>query len=111
VNDDVKKRSERMTKEAQAAVAKRGLMQFRADPDVILALYSIATKRKLRISTMLREWVLERLEQERGNAPLNLDITVNKQKVGSISLVAAALSSISHSVQAQRPKKRKSKAG
>jgi len=88
----LKKRSQRMTQEAQVAVAKRGIMQFRAEPNDILALYDLAITRNQRVSTMVREWVMERLEQERGNAPVKLDITINKKRVGSVSLASTLVS-------------------
>ncbi len=99
--DELKIRSNRMTQSAQAAVAKRGIMQFRAEPEDILALYDLATKRKQRVSTMIREWVLERFEQESGNAPVKLDIIVNKEKVGTVSLASAVFKAINE--EAERP--------
>ena len=99
---ELKRRSERMTKEAQAAVAKRGIMQFRIDPEVILAFYDLATKRNQQVSTMIREWVLERLEQERGNTPIKMDITINKEKVGSVSLASAVISVINENMKEQK---------
>jgi hypothetical protein len=109
--EELKRRSERMTKEAQAAVAKRGIMQFRAESQDILALYNLAVKRSQPISTMIREWVLERLEQERGNAPVKLDITVNREKVGSLSFASAALNAINKGIKPHKSKIRTSKAG
>lgn len=79
-------------------------MQFRAEPDDILALYDLAEKRKQRISTMIREWVLERLDQERGNAPVKLDIVVNRQTVGSVSLASTVLDAISERVKPKSTK-------
>ena len=97
--EELKKRSKKMTQEAQLAVAQRGIMQFRAEPEDILALYNLAVKRNQRVSTMIREWVIERLEQERGNAPVKLDITINKEKVGSVSLASAILNTFKDRAQ------------
>jgi hypothetical protein len=108
---ELKKRSALMTKDARAAVANRGIMQFRAEPEDILALYDLAMKRKQRISTMIRGWVLERLELERGNAPLNLDITVNKEKVGSVSLTPEVFDAINGNLRLRKTKAKRSKAG
>ena len=108
---DLKKRSELMTKAAQENVANRGIMQFRAEPEDIAALYKLATKRKQRISTMIREWVLERLELELGNAPLKLDITVNKEKVGSVSLTSEVLDVISGNEKLRKSKAKRTKVG
>ena len=107
--DELKKRSQQMTKEAQAAVAKRGIMQFRADPKDILALYDLALKRNQRVSTMIREWVLERFEQEHGNTPLKMDITVNKEKVGSVSIASAIFNTINKNAKAQQSNTKKPK--
>ncbi len=108
---ELKKRSERMTKDAQALVAKRGIMQFRAEPEDILALYNLAVKRDQRVSTMIREWVLERLEQELGNAPVKLDITVNREKVGSVSLASSLLNAINEGARTHKAKVKRPKAG
>jgi len=108
---ELMRRSERMTMEAQAAVSKRGIMQFRAAQEDISALYNLALKRDQRVSTMVREWVLERLEQERGNAPVKFDITVNKEKVGSVSFGPGVLNAINEDAKVQRHKVRRTKAG
>lgn len=100
--EELKKRSKKMTQEAQLAVAQRGIMQFRAEPEDIMALYNLAIKRNQRVSTMIREWVIERLEQERGNAPVKLDITINKEKVGSVSLASAVLNTFNERTQVQK---------
>ena len=102
----MKKRNQRMTKIAQVAVANRGIMQFRTKPEDILALFDLSVKRGRRVSTMVREWVLERLAQESGNAPVKLDITVNKEKVGSISLASALLNVINDDARSQKSKAR-----
>ena len=88
-----------MTQEAQLAVAQRGVMQFRAEPEDIVELYNLAVQRNQRLSTMIREWVMERLEQERGNASVKLDITINKEIVGSVILASALLNTVTERTQ------------
>lgn len=109
--EELRKRSEQMTKEAQAHVARRGIMQFRAEPQDILSLYDVAVKRNQRVSTMIREWVLERLEQEHGNTPIKLDITVNREKVGSVSLTPVIFDAIDKSRKTGKSRAKRSKAG
>src|SRR5580700_10958456 len=99
---EMKRRNQRMTKIAQVEVAKRGIMQFRTKPEDMLALFDLSIKRGQRVSTMVREWVLERLAQESGNAPIKLDITINKEKVGSVSLASALLNVINDNAKPQK---------
>lgn len=109
--EQLKKRSKQMTEQAQLAVAERGIMQFRADPDDILALYNIALERNQRVSTMVREWVVERLNQERGTAQVKLDITLGKQKVGSVSLASSTFTALAANQPRTKPKTRKKGTG
>ncbi len=56
-------RTERVTKAAQAELAKSGIVQFRVEPAILQRLYDLAHERKIRLSTMLRDWVVEKLDQ------------------------------------------------
>jgi antitoxin component of RelBE/YafQ-DinJ toxin-antitoxin module len=58
-----------MRREARDAVNKRGLVQFRADAKLIDRLYAEAGKLGLPVGTMVRMWVMERLnkQQKRGS--------------------------------------------
>ncbi|SRR5579885_1086033 len=54
-----------MRQAARADVAKRCVLHVRIDEPSILELYAVAASKKQPIGTMIREWLLERLEQER----------------------------------------------
>ncbi len=56
-------RTERVTKAAQAELAKSGIVQFRVEPAILQRLYDMAHDKKVRLSTMLRDWVVEKLDQ------------------------------------------------
>lgn len=107
--EELKRRSEKMTKEARIAVAQRGIMQFRANPKDIEALYSLAMRRNQRVSTMIREWVLDRLQKERGNIPLELNVALGKEKVGSIVLTSSVFNVLEKNRKTVSTKKSSSK--
>lgn len=75
--------------EAARRVADRGVVQFRADADLILRLYTLAEKRKTSVSELLRSWVGERLSLEEQDKPslesrvTNLERTIFPAKTGS----------------------------
>jgi hypothetical protein len=56
-------RTERVTKAAQTELAKSGIVQFRVEPAILQRLYDLAHEKKIRLSTMLRDWVVEKLNQ------------------------------------------------
>lgn len=56
-------RTERVTKAAQAELAKSGIVQFRVERAILQRLYDLAHERKIRLSTMLCDWVVEKLDQ------------------------------------------------
>jgi hypothetical protein len=56
-------RTERVTKAAQAELAKSGIVQFRVEPALLQRLYDLAHDKKIRLSAMLRNWVVEKLDQ------------------------------------------------
>jgi hypothetical protein len=65
---ELQKRKTAMAARAKAEIAKSGIVQFRFEPANILKLYEASAKCKKPVGTMVREWVLERLQQEHGGA-------------------------------------------
>jgi hypothetical protein len=61
---ELAKRKKSMTARAREEVAKTEVVQFRVDTDSIEKLYNQATKAKMPLGTMVRQWVLERLTVE-----------------------------------------------
>lgn len=62
------KRKAEMAARSRAEVAKTEIVQFRLDADNITRPYEFATELKKPVGTMVREWLLERIEAERGNS-------------------------------------------
>jgi hypothetical protein len=56
--------SKQIRDEALGAVAKRGVIQFRLDPNNIKLLYKLAGQNRKPVGRMVREWVLEKLTQK-----------------------------------------------
>lgn len=58
------KRIEKIRSEATERVNKDALVQFRIEPKIMARLYTEANKLGLPVGTMVRMWVLERLNQK-----------------------------------------------
>jgi hypothetical protein len=58
------KRIEKIRKEATERVNKEALVQFRIEPQIMDRLHAEANKLGLPVGTMVRMWVLERLNQK-----------------------------------------------
>jgi antitoxin component of RelBE/YafQ-DinJ toxin-antitoxin module len=58
------KRVEKIRKEASERVNKDALVQFRIEPQLMDKLYVEANKLGLPVGTMVRMWVMERLNQK-----------------------------------------------
>lgn len=59
-----KKRIKNIRKEATVRVNKEALVQFRIEPEVMDRLYEEANKIGLPVGTMVRMWVMERLNEK-----------------------------------------------
>lgn len=59
-----KKRIEKIRKEATIRVNKEALVQFRIEPEIMDRLYEEANKLGLPVGTMVRMWVMERLNEK-----------------------------------------------
>ena len=65
----LQQRMSKLTAAARAEVAKTEVMHFRLDPQSIERLYGLAGQKRKPVGAMVREWVLERMEQELSSAP------------------------------------------
>ena len=63
----INKALKEMKQAARQDIAKRCILHFRIDEASILELYEIAGIKKQPIGALLREWMLERLDEEKGN--------------------------------------------
>lgn len=64
--DEIEKRRNRVREAALESIASRGQFNFRLDGNDIKRLYALAKKNKRPVSSMVREWTLDRLEKEEG---------------------------------------------
>jgi hypothetical protein len=53
-----------MAARSRESIAKKELVQFRLDADKIVDLYEIAADKGMLMGTMLRQWVIERMDDE-----------------------------------------------
>ncbi len=65
-SNEKEKRHQKVREAALESIAKRGQFNFRLEGSDIKRLYSISKKKKRPVSSMVREWVLDRLEKEEG---------------------------------------------
>jgi hypothetical protein len=63
--NELKKRKEATKRAAKADLLKSGIVQFRIELDLLDELYKLAESRRMRMGGMVRQWVLERLNDER----------------------------------------------
>lgn len=64
ISPRMKKMLEKGRAEARKRVVDRGIVQFRADPEMMQELLEISENRRVPLGTMLREWIGYRLRQE-----------------------------------------------
>jgi hypothetical protein len=57
----VQKAHEDLQTDARQRIAERGILQFRADPETVLAVMDAADKQKVPVGALLRQWVQEKL--------------------------------------------------
>lgn len=62
---ELKRRKEATKQAAKADLLKSGIVQFRLELDLLRELYELAETRRMRMGGMVRQWVLERLNDER----------------------------------------------
>lgn len=59
--EELKKARRNLRDEARQRVADRGILQFRADKETVLAVMDAADKLQMPVGSLLRQWVQERL--------------------------------------------------
>ncbi|HEY9785213.1 MAG TPA: hypothetical protein V6D17_07415 [Candidatus Obscuribacterales bacterium] len=64
LSPDLEKRMSELEEVALNELARRGMLHFRMDVDDTLRLYKIAARNRKHVDDMIREWVLERLQEE-----------------------------------------------
>jgi hypothetical protein len=61
---ELKKAHKDLQIDARQRVAERGVLQFRADKETILAILDAADRRKMPVGALLREWIQNKLVLE-----------------------------------------------
>ncbi len=62
--EQLQKRKAELKKLVHAEITKREVMQFRLEPENIDKLYQIALKQRIAVGTLVREWIIERINAE-----------------------------------------------
>jgi hypothetical protein len=62
--DELNKAHGELRNDARQRIADRGILQFRADNETVLAVLDAADKHKMPVSTLLRQWIQEKLMLE-----------------------------------------------
>lgn len=64
----LEKAHKELNSDARKRIAERGILQFRADEETILAVMTAADKAKMPVGAILRQWVQEKLQIENARA-------------------------------------------
>ncbi len=75
-----RKRLEKARKEARQRVIERGIVQFRADEELMDQLLQIADYKKVPVGTLVRQWIAPIVSQEFINVPVK-EITLPDGRV------------------------------
>lgn len=62
--EQLKRRKAELKKIVHAEIIKREVMQFRLEPENIEKLYRIAAQKRKPVGTLVREWIVERINLE-----------------------------------------------
>ncbi len=62
--EELKKRKAELKKIVHAEIIKREVMQFRLEPENIDRLYRIAAQKRKPAGTLVREWIIDRIDDE-----------------------------------------------
>jgi hypothetical protein len=75
--EEIEKRGRRMQKEALKSVAKTEQLNLRMEAINIERLYILARKKKTPVGTLVREWIVERLDLEDSPAHYDAQLFTN----------------------------------
>src|SRR5271163_3619268 len=99
ISPRMRKMLEKGRDEARRRVIERGIIQFRADPELMAALLEISEHRRIPLGTIIRNWVAERLESERTEEPtVNIVSLAEKISAAVITGLQAAQVALPHRV-------------
>jgi hypothetical protein len=73
--------------DARKRIAERGILQFRADPETVLAVLAAADKQKMPVGALLRVWVQEKLALDSPatkTSDLGQRVTILEQEVTTL---------------------------
>jgi hypothetical protein len=72
--------------EARKRILDRGKIEFRVEPELISNILDLAIKKNLPIGPMVREWVYERLQQEKNKSRIS-QLDVIEEKIDQLAAV------------------------
>jgi len=81
--EEIEKRGRRMQQEALKSVAKTEQLNIRMDESNIVRLYDLARIKRKPVGTMVREWIVERLDCEE-QAPSSADESIVVEFTGQM---------------------------
>lgn len=58
----------KLQQDARQRILERGKIEFRVEPDLMVAVLDLAQERKMPVGPMIRQWVSERIVQETKNS-------------------------------------------
>jgi hypothetical protein len=68
-SERISKALSEMKQAVRADVIKRQVLHFRIDESNIAQIYEVAARKKEPVGSMIRQWVIERLQQEQSPTP------------------------------------------
>lgn len=74
-----RRRLQHLKQECRRRVVERGIVQFRADAELIEQLLQISDQKKVPVGTLVRQWLVPIIRQEIVNVPVN-EIKLKKGK-------------------------------
>jgi hypothetical protein len=102
---ELKKRKAALSSLARQQLAKTEIMRFRLEPDNIINLYKLAEKKKVHVSTMVRNWVLEcmKLELAAPSSPKRSTKHTNTTDSNLLNDIMVRLDRLETAIHSQKP--------
>ncbi len=72
-------RREKTMRAAQKELAKSGNLQIRIEEPILARVYELANKKGIRYTTMVRDWIVEKLDQEASSGGSSTEILLMQQ--------------------------------
>ena len=80
---------QKLQADARQRILDRGKIEFRAEPELISNILDLAIKKNLPVGPMVREWIYERLQQEKNKSRIS-QLDVIEEKIDQLAAVVGA---------------------